>query len=558
MKRHYILTSVFTALALISSCTKENPLESHTQDHHQDESTLIFARETPWSPPERLDIDRIMDAPVSDNSNEGYIGNGMNIETTPITRGKNIRQDIIDIERFQHHPHYNIMSNNIRTTTIDQFTYANESDYTKYTSFAGLVNIDASADILGIVNITNKTTIKNLFHRFYNETKSYVFGEYNYKYINKSYELLIDRNIIDTIKKDYLTPALSVALYSRHPSEVIDTYGSYVITGYDLGATLTAIYLADCKSSSEGESNANSLDQILDITIFGDSDSSDEESSSDSNSLFKAGFSGKWDTRDSLLYHNIFNNIYMTTLAEGGDALYPGEFSPAASIEDYHADYSGWVSSLTDEKTHIITSYKDKSLIPISSFILEKNLKDRYDYYTTNRGSETLLPMEPSTHVVHFRSNITGKIISSSTYIKTRFGDNILVKVRNHIDQEIDTYKRTTMLEDAHQAYNFAKIDIFSSEGNLQEILPFGTYEAYNILDEDYLHKAVINGTTYIVSSWEDEDSPYFKGKKIAFTVGNQLVVDDYQLQGLLDRLDSKVINLTYDDLLHNYTVYAL
>ena len=64
----------------------------------------------------------------------------------------------------------------------------------------------------------------------------------------------------------------------------------------------------------------------------------------------------------------------------GGSPAFP-VFTIPQKLEDVNLDLSQWMASLADTTTHSIVDIADEGLLPITEFILEKNIKDGIRLY---------------------------------------------------------------------------------------------------------------------------------------------------------------------------------
>lgn len=205
-----------------------------------------------------------------------------------------------------------------------------------------------------------------------------VFGELNVAIDQNVYEMQYSTNIRAKIMENYLTTTFKDELYNTPMSEFYNNYGAFVLKKFITGGRATAFYVGLYKQ----EATTAVKEKALDNEISGSFSFKNVGASADLS--FGKNSSGSGSSTE-----NGVTELSMAIETVGGSPAYP-IFTIPQKLEDVNIDLSQWMASLTDKTTHSIVDIADEGLVPISEFILEKNMKDRIGLYM--KGGNGLKP----------------------------------------------------------------------------------------------------------------------------------------------------------------------
>ena len=342
-----------------------------------------------------------------------HLGESFKLDSYPFASSHNLGNlRIFDYEKYiQDYPgrYYDIL---IQDTYNHSMTFANFDRYESKRKEN--LNISAGLDAsVWIFKIKAKDTYKRVFNESETSLNEHVYGEYISQYQHKKYGIEIDnsfwgnQNFMDYVHADFLS-----SLYNNSPKVFIKNYGAFFLKEYITGAQLTFLYEGTHKNnkSTSSEEKENNLELSINASIGG-------------KYIASLGVEGSVlnGSEASSSIEKNFSRIEVSQRTIGGRYGF-GDFSVSKELASANYSFDRWYNSLTDESVLVVTALNEGSLIPVTAFIEENNLKEKFNAYYQN-GSESEDFQEPKiTFIISDMANNSYKVERS---IITRFNESI-------------------------------------------------------------------------------------------------------------------------------------
>ena len=342
-----------------------------------------------------------------------HLGESFKLDSYPFASSHNLGNlRIFDYEKYiQDYPgrYYDIL---IQDTYNHSMTFANFDRYESKRKEN--LNISAGLDAsVWIFKIKAKDTYKRVFNESDTSLNEHVYGEYISQYQHKKYGIEIDnsfwgnQNFMDYVHADFLS-----SLYNNSPKDFIKNYGAFFLKEYITGAQLTFLYEGTHKNnkSTSSEEKENNLELSINASIGG-------------KYIASLGVEGSVlnGSEASSSIEKNFSRIEVSQRTIGGRYGF-GDFSVSKELGSANYSFDRWYNSLTDESVLVVTALNEGSLIPVTAFIEENNLKEKFNAYYQN-GSESEDFQEPKiTFIISDMANNSYKVERS---IITRFNESI-------------------------------------------------------------------------------------------------------------------------------------
>lgn len=187
---------------------------------------------------------------------------------------------------------------------------------------------------------------------------------------------------------------------------------------------------------------------------------------------------------------------------------------------------------------------------------MEVNLKSQINKYYETGVSQIEKLSEP--YVIIKIRLWNGQFYIFETNLYTRFGSAIAL--RHKVIYATENYKSYLKEEAKRVSGMFGlkvingtpfEFDDMSFEFADEDSRPASQAFNFSVFEEKYLKKFVYGNTIYLVSNLE------FKEKKYALSIYKDRYIDEYAMRDLINRLPT-IDNMTYEELVKNYNIYAL
>lgn len=415
--RHLIYLTLFLCLV---ACTNNDELS----DLELSKLDGVVLRERPadnvWKPfvyNENEDLTR--SSFVQPLSMKDYLGYSFRNDIIPFQDTRNLGYRVIDVPNFsKDYPNYFLSwqnrSHEAKVCTFNSFDdYVSKSETTK--------KVEHGFDLkLFCFNIGHKHEYTSIFgQNIIGDSKS-VFGELNIIFRDSCYRMQYSSNIQKEIIKKYLDKTFIKELHSMHPYDVFKRYGGFVAADYSSGGCASAFYAGLYKKDTFESNRETNLSREINASYTWDDNST--------SGNLKIGRGGK----SNLSITGTFSSVLVSVKTLGGNAS--GGCSMPQEVGNSSVDLSSWISSLSDKSTDVIADFNQNGLIPISEFILERNLRNSLNFYINNEPNNTPSIGAPYILVFEYGSlnNPPAKIYAA--WLMTRYGENLdlnKVKVAN-------------------------------------------------------------------------------------------------------------------------------
>lgn len=518
--------------AILLSCEKSEQLDN--QLDFQDE-VVLKERPTAWVP-------YVYVKDVYSRSSNGqslgmrdFLGYSFRSSFVPIEDTRNLGQRIIDVSSLsKDYPSYFRYWKNL-SRDAKVFSYSSFDDYSLKTDISKKVNHGFDLKLV-FFNLGHKSHYTSTFGQtLINDTKS-IFGELNIFVRDSCYRMQYSTNIQKLILKKYLEKSFIEELHSTHPYDFFQNYGEFVATDYSTGGRGMALYVGTYKKGGVTSTTETELSSEIN-----DSFTWDKGNMGNNLSLGR----GHGSTLSST---GAFSSVKYSVKTLGGSAS--GGFSIPAEVGNSSIDLSGWVSSISDSQLSVISEFNQNGLIPISDFILEKNLKKLFKGFSEGERPRRNTIEEPYIMIRQLNSDFNTKIIIDLDIV-TRYGEPItLFQIFGlYDDSNIDKFWQ--IVNKVQDIFNLKIVN----NSVIQPRSVFGpdfvprNSDYINIQShKNFYTKLINNGILYFIDEVD----------KVGFSIlNNDIMIAEYGLSDYISKL--KTSSLRYEDLIdQNYLINAL
>lgn len=527
MNKHFCIALLIATVigGSFISCQKETPTQKSSNEVNED--GLFVTRERN---PQRPLTDysskiNLSGSTKADPDMDSYLGFSTRLEDYPFENAHNIGFMVMDLEKYRSdHPGYysNLPRHDGTQTSI---AFSGYERFEEKTNTSKSVNAGFNLN-LKIFSIKAKSSYKKVFQENTSTTNQYVYGEYTNKYLDREYKILIPEESLDKLYLDYVHSDFIHSLYYLSPYSLLNYYGGFVITNYISGAQAKVLYrgLHSKYSKYTSEEKETSFEASVSASVKGSAGGGAEGSF-----MIGDGHSSTFD--------NDYSNVQLSVKTIGGLPV-SASFTSPKEIENVSYDFSSWCSSLGDQSKLNIVEYPENSLVPMTAFIEEENIKDVFNRYyeSGNMGSKFVEPYIQVT-VRHFSGHdpVTGYDANElwvRAWLVGRYGDKIpLVDAMVKPRVMVDFYNSIQdLIPDVEVKCN---MDVYNTDFSA----PKYCLDGEPLIKEDITYKfnnTVLNsakkfvdnktGKTYLLTI---DDS----GNKVAYTYYSEDIIEDYCLE---------------------------
>ena len=416
-------TIIFSLLgALAFSCTIEDEIDKGYSLKSESVTTyeeVVLKERDPKFPLEFPLRNRTKGTvmPFATSSNEDFLGCTYKLQHFPLGTAQNVGIPIVNIKKLkEEYDDFYVKERSLGIQTSDVFSYANFDRYSHKSKDSEKVTHGVSLN-LKLFSIGNKGTIENIYGKDVANETNRVYGELNAEVLGKKYILETSSNALNMIKLGYLNPSFRNELYSITMAEFVKEYGALVLKDFYTGGRVSAIYSGIYSSSDLVETKEKNIENDINAS-YGP----------------KKDVSGSANLGIGLHYYDetkMSNKITNTTLsvkAIGGNLSFP-TFSSPQGLTQVNIDLSSWMSSMASADSYRMIDIESEGLMPLSKFVLEKNIEQHISEYLYGRSIEQ--PMEvQEPYIEVLRRDIQG-ITMLITSLVTKNEDRVLIDLKN-------------------------------------------------------------------------------------------------------------------------------
>lgn len=301
-------------------------------------------------------------------NSDALLGCGYNLKNGNYIIGdfSNVGHAIVDIKAVKAYDPTYVKGIRLKTTETKSFTYGTFDRYQHNSKIAKTVTAGFSLNFK-IFSIGAKKRTTEVFKSVIDNINEATYGELNINFTNNQFTL---QNSVATRKlfaRQFLTKSFVRSLYNSPVSSVLNSYGDFVLTGYFTGGKAYASYAGKAKSGVNTQGKEKEMNKSINASVT-------YNGSSGSGNL---GFAGATKDETEATFKNTDMFIYIKTFGgvrDGNEAEIK-----ARVIKDLNINLTSWMRSLNDVSNHTMIDIVDRSLFPLSDFVLEKNFKQRLD-----------------------------------------------------------------------------------------------------------------------------------------------------------------------------------
>ncbi|KKB51426.1 hypothetical protein HMPREF1212_02156 [Parabacteroides sp. HGS0025] len=459
-----------------------------------------------------------------------YLGRSYKDKVLPIGDGENIHYPVVDIKRLSK-DHSNYVSNiRIGKGEATSFSYTGFDRYVSNSRTSKKIKTGFSFS-LGLFSIGAKRSVEEIFTSSLVQEKNRIFGELNVEIKDSHYSLQTNSNIYNILAKDYLTTEFRSDLYNLTPSELFNNYGGFVLTDFITGGRCTGLYTGLYNSNESVETKERNMNTDINAS-YGFKIGEDSSKVSGELGIGK-GFSNGTSSSNKV-------TSMETSVKTKGGMLGFSNFTVPKSLNDISIDLSKWLTSLNDKSTHSIIDIGEEGLVPLSAFIMEKNLKNRFNKIYGEGINVNESFKEPFICIIPYG---TSEIAAIIPVLITRYGDAVTL-----IDKYPECYSSEEIAatinrikEEKAKIFSGIKIKLFPNESG--DISMYTSYSYGFVENKMKKYVDAKNNMTYLLY---EGSNPYYNENpknKYALSISADYLLNTYCIRKFVDSLPSVQIS---------------
>lgn len=524
MKVKLLFLALF-AIAL-GACTEED--ENFSSDSNED--VVVLKERDPNSPLILFQRQYTPSEPTTRATRltfSDYLGRSFRATAYPYADAENLGHAVIDIKKLEADYNDYCTVNRIGHSVINSFSFASFDRYMEKSQVSKKVNSGFSIN-LGLFKIGHKRKMTEVFGSTVTNNTQSVFGELNVAIDQNAYEMQYSSNIRSKIMEKYLTATFKDELYNTPIGEFYNNYGAFVLKKFITGGRATAFYAG----LYEQEATSTVKEKALDNEISGSFSLKNVGASVDLS--FGKNSTGSGSSTDSGV-----TNISMAIETVGGSPAFP-VFTIPQKLEDVNLDLSQWMASLADTTTHSIVDIADEGLLPISEFILEKNIKDGIRLYMERGNGLRPYYEEPQIIFQCGEKSWWDKAVGCYVYLYTR--NHEFITLSHEVVSDVDAWINTK----SRQLNRFYRLKIILGKGSSNMIELYMKVFDYDapLMERSVCYRDT-DGVLYILD----------RENKVGYSVHSDYLLDTYAIRNAVYALPS--VDISFDEL-SKYTLVAL
>lgn len=417
MKKNYLIICVFLFLF---SCSDELTPDLFNEEVKSEE--FILQQRDP-NFPLILEQDYIPQENISTRGDVThkyeFLGHGFKPITLPLIDVTNFSFPILDINKIiqsgYKNPELDIKSSLlINSWQPDISTFTHFDAYAKTESVTKVIKGGFSLSNIPIVGklfgFGGRKKYTEVFNKLIIDTTKTVYGQMEMIYRDSLHRI----NIGDAINKDltgFYSARFKKDLYSTHMTDLLKSYGSFLVSSVETGGILSALYQGTFISKENLEYRSKAMYDSIKATmtvedITGNLEFVMHKSKGNLNLQVKK-----------------FSSINASFRTFGGETSF-SKFSPPTNIQDLSTiDFGNWTKSLTNKDLLVISKIGEEGLVPFYDFLYEENLQCQAKKFTTTSiSNEKRKLIEPYLYLESYGTNDMRLAI---LYFVTKYGDYI-------------------------------------------------------------------------------------------------------------------------------------
>lgn len=524
-------------LLIIAACTYEQPesLYGNVQEKGT-EPELVTIKERnpdfPWK-------DRKTDyASMKKSSAQGtielkdLIGRSWKNVVFPIDNPRNKGWEVLDQSKIPQN-HYPIDKNSSIITTCNMFSFANYDRYYEKSgdsikfemSIGGNNNADKTKEI---INANANMSYSMAFSNEYEEIEKNAFGYLAVSVEKHNHKIQVSDMLKRDAALDYLSESFKYRLYNTMPENNFIEYGGYVLTNFFSGGKAYVMYNATSKETYTTAELEGHMETEIGAT-FGFV-----------SGKMSMGYSSSSISKQTSKFAE--NRLFIQSIG-GGESLLESYGFAVLDANPIEIDLNDWIHSLNDESTNEIIEIGQKGLVRLSDFILEKNLRDRYEALYNKKDISPRTLSEPYIYIKEVYMQSPAR--SYKTYLVTKYGDALEIgsavinkntqNLSSCIDSEVQRLEGMLGLE-VRTSMSLILMNSPVLNPNDSLVYNFGTYEGEyyqrSHFNESKMTKITNEDGSVYLFCYDDNDGKYY-----VYTIYDEHTRYDYAMTDFLDNV---------------------
>lgn len=449
MKQKYYLRFISLPILFLicSSCNNLDLLNVPVEEECYD---VIIKERHRSLPEEVVNREMIFDTEITKASNENtsnsFLGRGYRFTGSYLANPDCLRPRVLDLTKIRtleelmvEDPDDEgyIISDSIPNSERRIQTYANADRYHLKTNTSEKIVADVDVDVWKL-NIGFNLEHNELFEQTNTDSSYIAYGDIHLNTISSSHRLSCPEGARKLYARQCLSNSFLRNLYTSSIGNMINTYGSFLLSGYHMGGKALGLYRTEFRHHLNSSQREDSLYADINVSC---------KWKSDSVSVGMKFNSVDYNSETSENERRV-TQVYIKTY--GGQGGIPNG-SGSIDISSLSLDLTSWENSLNDISTHTIIDVLDEGLCPISAILLEKNFQRRYDDTFAGILEPRSSLITPYIEIVrvYVRKSATGiPLYEIAPVLNTRHGDKIILSTGDSLemsDQELLANNETTV-----------------------------------------------------------------------------------------------------------------
>lgn len=373
MKNCIILLTILMT-AIFVSCSDELDKSNNVPESQslEKEGNIIIQPRNPSLPKIKpLDLNKIQTRGVRSGetgNSDAFLGRAYNLKNGNYIFGdfSNVSHPVLDLNAIKaYDPNY-VSNLNLNVTETRSFAYDTFKRYQYNSTITKKVTSGFSLNFK-IFTLGKTKTTTDVFKTVIDNAEEATYGELSINFTNRQFTLQNSEATRRLFARQFLAKSFIRSLYNSPISSTLTSYGDFVLTGYLTGGKAYAIYAGKATGNEETNVKEKDMDKSINASL-------NYKGNSTSGNL---GITGSNHNDETNTFKSNDTYVYIKTyggVRDGGEATVN-----ARAIKGLNIDLTSWMRSLNNESNHTMIDVMDNSLFPLSSFVLEKNFKQRFD-----------------------------------------------------------------------------------------------------------------------------------------------------------------------------------
>lgn len=532
MKKIHLLLAL--ALAGLIGCDKDSKI-TETHNLYESDKVVVIRERDPDYPftdysAMPTTCNNIHVVPTGELNFKDFLGRSFKTEYYPFESARNIGFPVIALDKFLNDYKFMYQSVPIKESNISYYSFADFERYETKSKIQNIVNKGFQLNCL-LFKIGTKKKYTEIFKLSLSNANECAYGELNIKFCDRKYELFIPNNMKDILFSKYLHSDFIRQTYYSTPLELMKNYGGFILTKFMSGGKAIAMFKSEKATATSETERETGMDSEISASIISKSSDNNDSNDDPTSADIQLGIGRTTEKFESI--SSTFSKMQFSVCTIGGLSPYT-QFTVAKELCAPVINLSGWSNSLGYETNLAIAELIDDSLIPIVEAIEEENIREQMIKLYSSDITLTSQSFEEPTIVFSYRRIYGGT--QYYTDLRTRYNNLILLRTLFVPDSDPMQYydEEIARLDNIfpHLAIEYSPTlgAIFPESFRHEETSQFDTSLMSKYVDPE-------SGKTYLLTQ------ETLTGEKLAYTVYDRTIINDYGLAELIESLPVANIN---------------